>query len=334
MLNFLYCSAAALTFSAAPSAIAPRTLRVAPWGARMMANWAELEDANVRADAMSTLDALKESGESSLWKSFRLAPRAVSLQELTMTTRLDKEVLDPTASEFSIDDISGAFFKTLIGATVASAGFAFLSDVAGMDAGFRFTGTYLIAGIPIGVMAIGSTAPGLLTAPFEAMKSASKQDETRERRARHEAAHLLCAHCLGVPVSSVSVGADGSDPAVIVYDEVAMQQPGSLVPAEALPNLAVVALSGLMAEATAYGKSFGAAQDLQVLNSMLVRATPPIPAREQQDSTRYAALMAWTIIQKHGAALDAITEALLEGKGLSACLQAAEAAEMKRKQAA
>ena len=125
MLNFLYCSAAALTFSAAPSAIAPRTLRVAPWGPRMMANWAELEDANVRADAMSTLDALKESGESSLWKSFRLAPRAVSLQELTMTTRLDKEVLDPTASEFSIDDISGAFFKTLIGATVASAGFAF-----------------------------------------------------------------------------------------------------------------------------------------------------------------------------------------------------------------
>jgi hypothetical protein len=194
-----------------------------------------------------------------------------------------------------------------------------------MDAGMRFTGTYLIAGVPIGILAIGSVAPGILFLPIEAFRSATAKQETLERRARHEAAHLLTAHCLGVPVASVSV-ANGS-PQVVVFDEVAVQAPGAMLPAASLPSLAVVAVSGLMAEAELFGKALGASADLRVLNEMMVRTTPPLTAKAQQDTARYAALMAWTIIKRHGPAWDAITQALLDGKGLAECLAVAEEAE-------
>merc|ERR1711965_514527 len=93
-------------------------------------------------------------------------------------------------------------------------------------------------------------------------------------------------------------------------------------------------MSGLMAEADAYRKALGATEDLKLLNSILLRCSPPIPAQKQQDTTRYAALMAWSILQKHSAAYEAICDALQQGKGLSACLEAAEAAELGQEEAA
>ena len=204
------------------------------------------------------------------------------------------------------------------------------SDALGLDSGLRFTGTYLIAGIPIGILAIGSTAPGILFLPVEAFRAATANAEEKRSRAqrvcKHEASHLLCAHVLGLPVQEVSVDAKGG-PRVVVYDEEAVQQPGVTVSRQQINQLAVVAMSGLMAEADAYGQALGATEDLKVLNSILVRCNPPIPAQQQQDTTRYAALMAWTICKKHEAAFNAIATALEEGKGLSECLQAAETAE-------
>ena len=64
-----------------------------------------------------------------------------------------------------------------------------------------------------------------------------------------------------------------------------------------------------------------------MLNNVLLRCTPALPAEKQQDVTRYAALMAWTIIKKHERAFDAITAALEAGKSLGECMQAAEDAE-------
>jgi len=254
----------------------------------------------------------------------------VSLRELTTATKLDEKVLDPTAEEFELEDIQNTFIKVLIGATVASLAWAVGTDALGLDSGLRFAGTYLIAGIPIGVVAIGSVAPGILFLPIEAYRgltATAEEKQTRGQRVcRHEASHLLTAYCLGLPIEGVSAGTKG--PQVVVYDEETAQQPGQLIESDRIPALATVAVSGLMAEADAYGKALGAGEDLQLLNQILLRAKPPIPAQKQQDTTRYAALTAWTIIKKHPAAYDAITAALSEGKGLSACLAAAEQAEV------
>ena len=100
---------------------------------------------------------------------------------------------------------------------------------------------------------------------------------------------------------------EAKDDRIARLNEELAQQPGQFVSGEQVDKLAVVATSGLMAEASAYGKAVGASEDLALLNQILLRCNPPIPAQKQQDKTRYAALMAWTIANKHPAALEAIT---------------------------
>ena len=93
-------------------------------------------------------------------------------------------------------------------------------------------------------------------------------------------------------VDEVSAGSKG--PQVVVYDEAAVQTPGRFVPQADVGRLAVVAMSGLMAEADAYGRASGANEDLSMLGQVMLRAQPQMAANEQQDMTRYAALTAWT----------------------------------------
>jgi len=292
-------------------------------------SWAEVQSGR-RADTVAALDNLRASGDAPLWKSFRLAPRRVTLRELTQSTKLDESTLDPSREEYSLEDIQSTFIKVIIGCTLGSIVWAVGSDALGLDAGLRFTGTYLFAGIPIGILAIGSTAPGILFLPIEAFKAATANEEEKRNRGlrvcKHEASHLLCAHVLGLPIQDVVV--DSKGPRVVVYDEEAATQPGVLVAAEQINALAVVAVSGLMAEADAYGKALGVQEDLKLLNTILLRCKPPMQANEQQDLTRYAALTAWTIIKKHERAYDAIVSALEQGKGVAECLRAAEEAEM------
>jgi hypothetical protein len=304
----------------------------------MAAAWSAVNDGAPRDANLVALNELADAGDATIWNSMKLSARPVTLGELSRTTKIDEKALDPTATEFSIGDIQDVFIKVIIGCTVLSILVAVVGDALNLDAGFRFTATYLIAGIPIGILAIGSTAPGILFLPVEAFRKMTASEEQkatgRERVCKHEASHLLCAYALGLPIKEVAVDPSGSGPRVVVYDEELATAPGQLVKGSQIDALAVVAVSGLIAEAAAYGKALGATEDLKLLNSILLRCSPPIPAQKQQDTTRYAALMAWSILQKHEAAYKAICGALEQGKGLSACLEAAEEAEKGQEAAA
>ena len=59
---------------------------------------------------------------------------------------------------------------------------------------------------------------------------------------------------LGLPIQEVAVDAKGRGPRVVVYDEELVQRPGQLVKESDIAKLACVAVSGLIAEADAYGK--------------------------------------------------------------------------------
>ena len=50
------------------------------------------------------MDELKESGDATLWNTMRLAPRPVSLRELSQLTKIDEKALAP-GEEFSLEDI-------------------------------------------------------------------------------------------------------------------------------------------------------------------------------------------------------------------------------------
>ena len=67
----------------------PMAARVAPTrsGIVRMASWADIgSGASTRASSLATLNELAASGESSLFNSMKLAPRAVSLRELSQTS--------------------------------------------------------------------------------------------------------------------------------------------------------------------------------------------------------------------------------------------------------
>jgi hypothetical protein len=294
-----------------------------------------VEQAETREATVQALEHLKAAGTSRLWDSFRLSPRAVSLSELCRTTKVDEKSLDPNAVEFELSDIQNTFIKVLIGSTLAATVWAFGSDAIGLDAGLRFTGTYLIAGVPLAVVAIGSVAPGILFLPVEAFLSLKAGEDEKasrmERVCKHEASHLLTAYVLGLPIDEVCI--EAATPRVVVYDEELVQRPGRLIDSSDSSALAVVAVSGLVAEAVAYGKALGASADLELLNKMLLQTRPPLPAGTIAETTRYAALMAWSILQKHSLAYDAIAAALQEGKGLAECLEAAEEAERSQAEA-
>ena len=94
----------ALSFAASGSRLglsAPSRL-VAPY---MAATWLSIESAAGRASNLAIMDELKESGDATLWNTMRLAPRPVSLRELSQSTKIDEKALDPTAEEFSLEDI-------------------------------------------------------------------------------------------------------------------------------------------------------------------------------------------------------------------------------------
>ena len=123
-----------------------------------------------------------------------------------------------------------------------------------------FFGMYLSGGISILVLAIGSTAPGLLQIPINAFSSLFP--DFRDRVLRHEAAHFLIGYLLGVPIVNynLDLGTEHTD-----FLESRLQR--KIVGAQRLSDeeidaLAVIAMAGVAAEATTFPEVVGQTADL------------------------------------------------------------------------
>ena len=148
-----------------------------------------------------------------------------------------------------------AFLAAVVG------GSSVLALVLGQLPGdWGFFGMYLSGGISILVLAIGSTAPGLLQIPINAFSSLFP--DFRDRVLRHEAAHFLIGDLLGVPVVNynLDLGTEHTD-----FLESRLQR--KIVGAQRLSDeeidaLAVIAMAGVAAEATTFPEVVGQTADL------------------------------------------------------------------------
>ena len=156
-------------------------------------------------------------------------------------------------------------------------------------------GAYLIGGISLAVLAVGSTAPGLLRVATDRL--ARVNPEYRRRIARHEAGHFLVGYALGVPVGSYDLGIDQSH---VNFMESKLErkifQGAKLSESEMLP-LAVVSMSGVAAEAMEFDEVMGQSADLYDLQRILNRVDPKLSDASQQELTRWAVFQAASILK-------------------------------------
>ena len=263
------------------------------------------------------LNALKDSDAVAVWNSYgaNLERRNVFPREFSQVGVKNAESIgrpsDANDAQFMLAvTMSTSLLAVIVGATLPGDWGAF--------------GAYLIGGISLAVLAVGSTAPGLLKVAIDRFSRINP--EYRRRVARHEAGHFLVGYAMGVPVGSYDLGIDSSH---INFLEAKIERKifsgEKLTPTEVLP-LAVISMSGVAAEAVEFEEVMGQTADLYDLQRILNRVNPKLSDAQQQQTTRWAVWYAASILKTHRGAWDALTEKMQEGAPVIECLKAIESA--------
>lgn len=183
---------------------------------------------------------------------------------------------------------------------------------------------YLIGGISIAVLAVGSTAPGLLQ--FAINQFSQVYPDYRERCVRHEAAHFLVGYLLGVPISgySLDVGYVHTD---FVEAKLQCRLVEKKLSDDEVDVLAVLAMAGVAAEGLKYEEVTGQTGDLYDLQRILLRSERKLSDGAQQNMTRWAVFQALSLIKNNQTAYDALMLAMGQRKSVAECIKAIEAAQ-------
>ena len=271
------------------------------------------------------MDALKEDGCLSLYKSATaqagsgdLKDFPVSISMLESRTGLTSKSLGVGVEEISLDDFKYTTLYVIGGCSVAGvASLAFLPENIGP------TICYLLAVIPILFLGIGSMAPGFIAEAIASVKGNNDDSGVTkaERVARHEAAHFLCGYLCGLPIAGYST-TDENVPCI----EFHTTREGPLTAKqeyteEEVNALTVVAMSGSVAEAMAFGTAKGSTSDLIDLEANVFRQSKNfLGAAKQQDLTRWGALTAQRLLTLHKEKLDCLVDAFAEQKSVAECV--------------
>jgi len=262
---------------------------------------------------LSTLTEMKESGAlKKFGKDAELTRRSVFPRELTQAGILNYESIGTPSVR---DD--AAFLGTTVLSTSA------VAVVAGvtLPGDWGFFVPYLCAGISIAVLAIGSTAPGLLY--FAIDKFSQVFPDYRERTLGHEAGHFLVAYLCGVPVTSYSLDMGKEHTDLVEHKLQRKIMKGKLEPSE-VDLLAVLAMAGVAAEGMAYEEVVGQNADLMALQRILNRSEEKINNNTQQSITRWATWQSALLIKENKAEYEALKACMKERGSVTECMAAIE----------
>lgn len=260
------------------------------------------------------LDGLKEAGYTKLWRSYsNVSRRTTFMRELSQIGLKNPESLAiPSVRN------DAAFLIAVVGTT------SVLAVIAGFLPGdWGFFVPYLIGSISLVVLAVGSTAPGLLTAATDLFSQGFA--DTKQRVLRHEAAHFLLSYLLGLPIVGYSL--DLGKEHINLIDEKLQKKlyQGSLESSE-LDRLAVVSMAGLAAEGLFYDKVMGQSADLFTLQRLINRTKPALSNDQQQNLTRWAVVYAASLLKSNSVAYEALQESMAAKASVADCILAVESA--------
>jgi hypothetical protein len=285
------------------------------------------------SDVLDALKALKSAGEAPAWGSvFGAAPADGPAEDANASERQlyarrgvmpgelrQAGIKQPDAIARPSVRNDAAFLTTVVGVTSVMA--IALGQLPGQ---WGFWGTYLSGGIAIVVLAVGSTAPGLLQAIIDRFSQAFP--DYRQRVIDHEAAHVLVAHLAGVPVVSYSL-AIGQEHTALAEARLGRRLIEGKLSAADIDALAPVAVAGAAAEGQRYEEVMGQTADLLDLQRILLRSEDRLTDAQQQSVTRWAVWCAATALKRHARAYDAVRQAMADGLPADGVVRAIERAE-------
>ncbi|KAM0871806.1 hypothetical protein ACQ4PT_039141 [Festuca glaucescens] len=269
-------------------------------------------DKNDSEEAKQALDQLKELGWAKRWSSQPyMSRRTTSLRELTTLGIKNAENLAiPSVRN------DAAFLVTVVGTT------SFLAVIAGQLPGdWGFFVPYLIGSISLVVLGVGSISPGLLQVAIGSFSSVFP--DYQERIAKHEAAHFLISYLTGLPILGYSLDI-GKEHVNLVDKQIEKLIYSGKLDQKELDRLAVITMAGLAAEGLEYDKVVGQSADLFSLQRFLNRTKPPLTKDQQQNLTRWAVLIAASLLKNNKAAHDALVSAMSQKATVLGCIEAIE----------
>ena len=271
---------------------------------------------------ISALDDLRQQGCLPLYKSATkeagssdLLPYPVSLKMLESRTGLTSEALGVGVEEVNLDDFKYATLYVVGGCSVIG-----VASLALLPENIGATICYLVAIIPILFLGVGSTAPAAIANVIAAAKGDKGDVSQEERVCQHEAAHFLCGYLCGLPVASYAAG-DGDIPRVEFYSS--KDGPATAqreLTEEEVNALTVVALSGSVAEAMAFGNARGGNTDLIELEGVFMQSQNFLGSEKRQDLTRWGAVAAYRLLTLHEDKLKKLVDAFAAKKPVAECV--------------
>eukprot|EP00850_Spirogloea_muscicola_P007231 SM000036S13275 [mRNA] locus=s36:299064:301836:+ [translate_table: standard] len=273
--------------------------------------------AHARNDSEATqqaLAALKEAGQAKLWDSLpSVGRRNTFLRELSSIGIKNAEKL---ATPSVRND--AAFLAAVVG------GSSIVAVLAGQLPGdWGFFVPYLVGSLSLVVLAIGSTAPGLLQVAINAFSGGFSDQE--DRLLRHEAAHFLTAYLLGLPVVNYSLDI-GKEHVNLVDEKLQKRIYEGRLDTRDLDRLAVVSMAGLAAEGLKYDQVMGQSADLFTLQRLVNRSKEKLGNQQQQNITRWAVYYAASLLKTNSKQLEALMAAMKSKASVPQCIQALESA--------
>ena len=264
----------------------------------------------------SLLNEMKENNTISKWNSLgkiqseNVFPRAFTEVGLT---DVDAKIGTPN---------NDADFNFIVTVTVTTSLLAVIIGVT-LPGDWGAFGSYLMGGVSLVVLAVGSTAPGLLKVGVDTVSRLNP--EYMERIVKHEAAHFLIAYLSGIPVSSYSLGLMEMHVELLEAKiEKKLVGKAGVITTEEMEALAVVAMSGVAAEAKYFEKVAGQEADLFLLQKAMNKTEPKLGAQKEQSVTRWAVYKAARIITDNEKSYERLCQAMKEGKSVAECVKAIE----------
>lgn len=260
--------------------------------------------------ALQSTNTLKKWGRAA---AEGVARRNVFPNELTRAGLINADKLAVP----SVRNDAAFLFTVVAASSVGAVAASFLPGDWG------FFSSYLIGGISLGVLAIGSINPALLQVFIDRFSRVFP--DYRERITRHEAAHFLVAYLLGVPVGYYSLDL-GREQTMLMEAKLQARLFEKNLEDGDIDLLAVVAAAGIAAEGTKYEEVIGQTADLMLLQRILTRSTKKLNDQQQQSVTRWAVWRAANLLKENQKEYEALMAAMDRGATVSECVQAIEQA--------